>query len=217
MLVTDAARAALRGTFDGCDPSLPVYVVPQEWMRPITGFNLHRGCLAVGERDARREWREVSSGRVTLALEGIGNPDNVGGLFRTAHACGVEGVLVGPGTGDPLYRKAIRVSCGAALAVPFAEAVPLVPVLSALRAEGAEVWALTPSPAAVPIARACAGGVPARLVLLLGAEGDGLTREARAAASRLVRVPIVEAADSLNVTVAAGIALAYVTETRFSP
>lgn len=217
VLVTGAAHAALRDTFDECDPSLAVYVVPQDWMRPITGFNLHRGCLAAGERGAGREWREVSSGRLTLALEGIGNPDNVGGLFRTAHACGVEGVLLGPGTGDPLYRKAIRVSCGGALAVPFADAVPLVPVLSALREEGVAVWALTPSAAAVPIARACAAGVPSRLVLLLGSEGDGLTREAQAAASRLVRVPIVAAADSLNVTVAAGIALAYVTEARLAP
>ncbi len=116
VLVSETARAALDDVLGACDEALDVLVVPSAWMEGLTGFNMHRGCLAVGERGTPHAWRDVARGaRRLLVLEGVGNPDNVGGLFRTARAFGVDAVLIGPGTGDPLYRKAIRVSCGAAL------------------------------------------------------------------------------------------------------
>ena len=210
LLLTDAAYAALEDVVTPRLADLAVHVVPRDWMEGVTGFNLHRGCLAIGERGPDRDWREVAGApRRLLVLEGVGNPDNVGGLFRTARAFGVGGVLLGPGSGDPLYRKAIRVSCGAALAVPFAEARPLPPVLDALKAGGVAVWALTPAPDATPIAEACADGIPPRLALLVGAEGEGLSVGVQTHASRRVRIPIAAAADSLNVNVAAGVALAW--------
>jgi tRNA G18 (ribose-2'-O)-methylase SpoU len=191
--------------------ALDVFVVPPSWMEGLTGFNLHRGCLAIGERQTLPSWHEVAGTAARLLiLEGVGNPDNVGGLFRTAHALGVDGVLLGPGTGDPLYRKAIRVSCGAALTLAYAEASPWPDMLAQLVTGGVQVWALTPSIDAVPLARAVADGVPPRLALLVGAEGPGLTESSLTLVSKRIRIPLSEDADSLNVTVAAGIALAAV-------
>ncbi len=205
-LLTETARATVGDALDR-RPEILAYVVPLAWMEPITGFNLHRGCLAVVERPTARDWNDLCDVRRLLVLEGVGNPDNVGGLFRTAHALGVGAALLGPGTGDPLYRKALRVSCGAALAVPFAH-VPSVPeAIARLEERGVEVWALTPAPEAVDLAEACRRN-PSRVALVVGAEGAGLTVDAMARASLRVRIPVNPAADSLNVTVAAGIALA---------
>ena len=88
----------------------------------ITGYNFHRGCLALVRRPASSDPADLATCRRVLALEGVGNPDNVGGLFRTAAALGVDGVLLNATSADPLYRKAIRTSMGAAFAMPFARA-----------------------------------------------------------------------------------------------
>ena len=211
VLVSETARAALDDVLRRRSDALDVFVVPPAWMEGITGFNLHRGCVAIGERGAPRQWRELAGGaRRLLVLEGVGNPDNVGGLFRSAHAFGVDAVLIGPGSGDPLYRKAIRVSCGAALALPYAAATPWPDVLRALGVDGLQIWALTPAHDATPLETAISRGVPSRLALMVGAEGPGLTDASLACASRRIRIPIAPDADSLNVTVAAGIALAAV-------
>ena len=176
VLVSETAHAALADVLGACDESLDVLVVPSAWLEDLTGFNMHRGCLAVGERGTPRAWPEVAQGaRRLLVLEGVGNPDNVGGLFRTARAFGVDAMLIGPGTGDPLYRKAIRVSCGAALVLPYAEATPWPGVLGALVDDGMTIWALTPATDATPLGQAVSEGVPRRLALLAGAEGPGLT------------------------------------------
>ena len=210
LLVTEAARAALSDVLPD-EPGLPVYVVPTPAMEAITGFNLHRGCLAVASRGPAHDWRDLAAAsRRVLILEGVGNPDNVGGLFRTAHAFGVDAVLLGPGTADPLYRKAIRVSCGASLVVPHAAIAPWPEALAELNGSGLAVWALTPARDATSVSAACAGGVGSRLGLLVGAEGPGLTAAAQALAARRVRIPIADGADSLNLVVAAGIALAAV-------
>jgi tRNA G18 (ribose-2'-O)-methylase SpoU len=143
-----------------------------------------------------------------LALECVGNPDNVGGLFRVAAAFGVGGVLLDHASGDPLYRKAIRTSMGASLQIPFARVARWWPALDSLRAAGAEILALTPHPDAAPI-RKVAGEVSSnrQLILLLGAEGPGLSLESLAQADRQVRIPLAPGIDSLNVAVAGGIAL----------
>jgi len=210
LLLTEPARDALADLLPLL-PDLPAFTVPLAAMEAVTGFHLHRGCLAVAARGPERAWPSVAaSAHRLLVLEGVGNPDNVGGLFRTARAFGVDAVLLGPGAGDPLYRKAIRVSCGASLAVPYAALTPWPEALGTLAGDGIELWALTPSPDAISLHDACASGVPARLALLLGAEGDGLSAASQAAAHRLVRIPIAPAVDSLNVVVAAGVALAAV-------
>ena len=211
VLVSETARAALDDVLGASEGALDVLVVPPGWMESVTGFNMHRGCLAVGERGTPYTWHDIArDARRLLVLEGVGNPDNVGGLFRTARAFGVDAVLAGPGTGDPLYRKAIRVSCGAALVVPHAEATPWPDVLRALVDDGVTVWALTPASDATPLDAAVSHGLPQRLALLVGAEGPGLTDIGLAIASERIRIPIAPEADSLNVTVAAGIVLAAV-------
>ena len=144
-----------------------------------------------------------------LALEAIGNPDNVGGLFRVAAAFDAGGVLLDPRSGDPLYRKAIRTSMGATLHVPFTTSRVWLEDLRWLQRSGAMLVALTPDPAA-PALKTFAASVPAEqaLVLMLGAEEPGLSAAALAAADARVRIPISPDVDSLNVVVAAGIALA---------
>jgi tRNA G18 (ribose-2'-O)-methylase SpoU len=179
-------------------------------METITGFNIHRGCLALVERPAPQTIDQLIAADATrlLALEGVGNPDNVGGLFRTARAFQVDGVVLGPGAGDPLYRKAIRVSCGASLVVPFASPHLWPGALSALADAGFTVVALTPAadaPALEDMAARWRAGD--RLVVLVGAEGPGLTAAAQQHSTCRARIPIDPSADSLNVVVAAGIAL----------
>src|SRR6185295_1369534 len=113
----------------------------------------HRGCLAIGERpDAVEPLERLADVRRLLALEGVGNPDNVGGLFRVAAALGADGVLLDHASGDPLYRKAIRTSMGAALRVPFAKPDRWLAAVKSLRDGGAEIVALTPHRSATPLA-----------------------------------------------------------------
>jgi tRNA G18 (ribose-2'-O)-methylase SpoU len=178
-------------------------------MERLTGFNLHRGCLAIAERPGPRSVDDLlrSRPRRLLVLERIGNPDNIGALFRNAFAFGVDGIVLGPACGDPLYRKAVRVSCGASMTVPFATAVEWPGVLADVRASGVAVVAMTPPADAMPIDSVRSTIDVDRVALLLGAEGDGLSAEAQSRADLRVRIPIAAQADSLNVAVAAGIAL----------
>jgi tRNA G18 (ribose-2'-O)-methylase SpoU len=143
--------------------------------------------------------------RRLIALEGVGNPDNVGGLFRTALALGAGGVLLDAATADPLYRKAVRTSMGAVLRMPFARVARWPEGLDAVR-DGARVIALTPDPGAMAIDDVAVDGDEC-LILLLGSEGEGLSAEAMRYADAAVRVPVAPEADSLNVVVAAGLAL----------
>jgi tRNA G18 (ribose-2'-O)-methylase SpoU len=204
VLVTPAARGAIGGRLGAIDA--PVLVCSQAILDGVTGFNFHRGCLALARRPAPIAMDHFADRPLILALEGVGNPDNVGGLFRTAAAFEAGGILVSPSTADPLYRKSVRTSMGAVLQVPWTIAEPWPESLSTLRARGHRVVALTPHQDAMSIDRFAAEG-HRNVVLLLGAEGPGLTEAALASAADRVRIPIAPAVDSLNVTVAAGIAL----------
>src|SRR5439155_1669199 len=103
--------------------TVPVYVARPETLQRVVGFHFHRSCLAAGERPAELGLDalfEPRGRRMLVALEGVTNPDNVGGVFRNATAFGAGGVLLGPGCADPLYRRALRVSIGGALMTAFA-------------------------------------------------------------------------------------------------
>ena len=211
VLVTPPAVAAL-GALLSSDRhrALPVYVCEQTALDSLAGFNFHRGCLALAKRplDAMPLDRFAGAHRL-LALEAVGNPDNVGGLFRVAAAFGAGGVLLDRRAADPLYRKAIRTSMGAALLVPFAKSESWLDDLRWLQRSGTMLVALTPDPAATALhafAETITPGQP--LALMLGAEEPGLSAAARDAADARVRIPISADVDSLNVVVAAGIALA---------
>ncbi len=202
--------AALREMADVLQPApWPVYAAAPRFLQQLTGFDFHRGCLALATRGPTPPLDAFTTARRLLALEAIGNPDNVGGLFRAAAAFGVDGLVLSPACADPFYRKAIRTSMGAVLRVPFATAGRWPHDLEALRAAGMLVVALTPDASATPLRDLAAALAPdARLVLMFGAEGPGLTPDALRAADHLVRIPIAADMDSLNVVVAAGIALA---------
>jgi tRNA G18 (ribose-2'-O)-methylase SpoU len=207
VMVTDAALVPLRELLD-TRSELPVYLVPQALMNGITGFNMHRGCLAIGERLGPPHWRDLMNGaHRAVALERIGNADNVGSIFRSASAFGVDAVLLERNCIDPLYRKAIRTSMGAALTMMYAEAEPWPDVLRQLGRDGWVVMGMTPSPTALPV-RPLALTISDRpVVVVVGNEGDGLSEAALDACTHRARIPMTDTVDSLNVATATAIAL----------
>jgi tRNA G18 (ribose-2'-O)-methylase SpoU len=209
VLVTSAASDSMTDVLAGLD-EVPVFVVPQDAMNAVTGFNIHRGCLALAERPvvATLTPGHLTAARRVLVLEAVNNPDNVGGLFRSAAAFGADLVVIGPACSDPLYRKAIRTSMAATLHVPFVMAGDWPDAIDTLRASDFRVVALTPAHDALPIEEM--PGNARKLALLVGAEGDGLSPAALARADDVVRIAMAPGVDSLNATVAASIALHHV-------
>jgi tRNA G18 (ribose-2'-O)-methylase SpoU len=209
VLVSPTAYMALADVLERVEPQCGIYVVEQALMSAVAGFHVHRGCLALAVRPPVTRYGESpipAQARRLLVLEGVNNPDNVGGVFRSAAAFGVEIVVLGPGCGDPWYRKAIRTSMAATLQVPFVDATAEWPrALVALRAAGVRLVALTPAAGAGTIDR-LPRGLP-RVAVLVGTEGAGLSMEALAAADDRVRIPMRDGVDSLNLTVAASIAM----------
>lgn len=204
VLVNPASYSALGSTLMRLPVDVPVYVCDQEDFARITGFNLHRGCLALVERPAPRPALEVAAqARRLLVLEDVADADNVGSAFRNAAAFGAS-VLLTPSCCDPLYRKAMRTSMGSVLVVPYARLSTWPADLSVVKAHGFTIVALTPRAPALDLSAYRAHG---RVALLVGTEGAGLSAAAEQAADLRVRIPISASIDSLNVATAAGIAL----------
>ncbi|CAA2106160.1 MULTISPECIES: TrmH family RNA methyltransferase [Methylobacterium] len=203
LLLSHERVAPLSDALAALPGSVPVYTASKAVMSAIAGFPIHRGVMAVGVRGAEPPLAlpPPPAPALVAGLVGLTNHDNVGGLFRNAAAFGADGVLLDPATCDPLYRKAIRVSAGAALTVPFARldaeamlgfahANALVPL--AFSPRGDDVLAeLPPLP---------------RTLLLLGTEGPGLSHGLMARI-RTVRIPMAAGFDSLNVATAGALAL----------
>lgn len=205
LLVTESALSSLADLLDD-RPAVPVYVVQQQVMNTVAGFDVHRGCLAAGERGAPDTIAALAATASRLAvLERVANADNVGSVFRNAAAFGVEGVILDPASTDPLYRKAIRTSAGWALHLPFARSEAWPEPLVALRAAGFQLVALTPQPSATLVRDAATRLRGQRVALLLGHEGEGLSDAALQLADLRVRIPISPAVDSLNVAAASAI------------
>jgi tRNA G18 (ribose-2'-O)-methylase SpoU len=201
VLVAHAKVAAVAPLLDGIDA--PLYVGDMALLRATVGFNLHRGVVASAERlppldplDAARDCRRIA------VLEQLNDVENLGNLFRSARAFGIEAVLLDPQTADPLYRRCVRVSMGHVMHVPFARFSEWPGALDDLRSLGFTVAALTPAADATPIDEFRAE----RVAWLLGAEGPGLTRDAMHHSDARVLIPMVEGVDSLNVGTAAAIA-----------
>jgi tRNA G18 (ribose-2'-O)-methylase SpoU len=214
LLLNEAAYRALQPVLAQMAVSPPIYLCPPELFAQLTGYDFHRGCLALVRRPRALSADEViASARSLVVLEAVANADNVGGVFRNAAAFGVDGVLLSPTSGDPLYRKAIRTSMAHSLRVPFArlgDASDMWPgCLSRLRQRGFELLALTPGSPSVEIDQYAAAN-PARsrrFALLVGTEGEGLSAGALALAQQRLRISIRPEVDSLNLAVATGIAL----------
>ena len=189
----------------------PVYVAGQDVVDTVAGFNYHRGALASADRLPPRAPQElVAGGDLLLVAEGIGDLENLGALFRNAAAFGADAVLLGPRCGDPLSRRCVRVSMGQALRAVHARLDDWPAAIGMLRDRGFEVLALTPSPDADDLRTVTPRP---RQALLVGSEGDGLTRAALAAADRMVRISMAVGVDSLNVATAAAVALHHLART----
>ncbi len=206
VLIDPRRQAKLAASLALLSETTPVYLADQAVLDAIAGFHLHRGILAIGRRrdppSAQALLDAVPERALVLALVGIANHDNMGGLFRNAAAFGVNAVLLDDDCCDPMYRKAIRVSVGGVLMTPFARL-----------AEGEDLLGLLESANLQPIALSPAGEtslsrltVPPRVALLAGAEGPGLP-DAVLARCQAVSIPMSAGFDSLNVATSVGIAL----------
>lgn len=204
VLLAEKRLDGLSDALAGLAEEAPVYVAAQAVLDAIVGFHIHRGILAVGRRGADPGAKALLSGlgprALVVVLVGIGNHDNMGGIFRNAAAFGADAVLLGEGCCDPLYRKAIRVSVGAALTTPFARIG--YEGLDLLARHGFETLALTPAGGEV-LARVRRAN---RMALVLGAEGPGLPADMLARARR-VSIPMAGTFDSLNVAATSAVAL----------
>jgi tRNA G18 (ribose-2'-O)-methylase SpoU len=210
LLVTPTRLRTIEDLIARLDPEIPVFVAPQTLMNQISGFNMHRGVLAVGARGVARSLAvELEQAEVAVLLEDLINHDNLGSVFRNVAAlagCDRALVVLSPRCSDPLYRKSLRVSVGWALQVPFVRADSWDEALAVTRRAGFRTIALTPHPAAVPIAEL----TPApgrRVALIVGTEGSGLRASTAKEADLRVRIPIASQVDSLNVATALAIAL----------
>ena len=203
------ALLGVRRRFEELGPRLdeldvPAYVVDADVMSRIVGFHLNRGVLAVADRAPEEELSAVLARvRRVAVLEGIGDHENLGALFRNAAAFDVDAVLLGGGCSDPLYRRSVRVSMGHVLRVPFTTLPSWPGELKSLRDAGFRVMALTPHRNAWPLRAAGLRTQPAAVVL--GSEGPGLSEQALSASDAAIRIPISPAVDSLNVATAAAI------------
>jgi tRNA G18 (ribose-2'-O)-methylase SpoU len=184
----------------------PVHVVEPALAEQVTGYHVHRGALASMQRRPLPAAAEVLAGaRRVAVLEGLVDHTNLGAIFRSAAALGMEAVLLSPDCADPLYRRAVKTSMGAVFSVPYARLDPWPSSLAVLREAGFELLALTPAEGSRTLAEAAPHLLP-KAALMLGAEGDGLTARALAAADQRVRIPMAHGIDSLNVGAAAAVA-----------
>ena len=207
ILVAEKRLATLAPLLAKAPSTTPVYAAGQDVLDVIAGFHLHRGILALAERTAPPTLpaliASLPPAAVIVVLFGIANHDNMGGIFRNAAAFGADAVLLDAACCDPLYRKAIRVSVGGCLKVPFARFDGADPP-AVLKAAGFESLALSPQ----GDERLADYRRSERVAVLLGAEGPGLSQTLLARA-RTVRIPMATGFDSLNVATTSGIVLAH--------
>jgi tRNA G18 (ribose-2'-O)-methylase SpoU len=200
--LTDLGDVVSQAEADG----IPVFVGEASVIEELTGFHLHRGALAAMERPPLPSVAElVAHARRVLILEDIVDHTNVGAVFRSAAALGIDAILVTPRCADPLYRRSIRVSMGTVFQVPWTRIDPWPGGLDVLRAERFHVAALALSEDSVTLDEFVADP-PERIALVLGTEGDGLRARTIAAVDTVLRIPMAGGVDSLNVAAAGAVA-----------
>lgn len=188
-------------------PDVPVYVAPAERIASITGFDVHRGALAAMHRPALPDPRELLQGaRRIVVLEDIVDHTNVGAIFRSVAGLGADAVFITPRCADPLYRRSVRVSMGTVLQVPWTRLPEWHEARPLLHEAGFHIAAFALADDSVAL-DAFAAAAPERVAILLGAEGDGLSTRALAAADSVVTIPMLHGVDSLNVASASAVAL----------
>ena len=205
LLGTDRRLAELVADLQGC--GAPYYRVGADVMAQVVGFHLNRGVLASAARPVELSVAQVLDGARTVAvLEGVNDHENLGSIFRNAAGLGVDAVVFGAGCADPLYRRAVRVSMGHALLVPYARLGDWPAELNTLAHKGFRLVAMTPDAAARPLSEAMAQCAGEKVAILFGAEGPGLSERAMRACQMRVRIPMSRGTDSLNVATSAALA-----------
>ncbi|AKT51951.1 TrmH family RNA methyltransferase [Arsenicicoccus sp. oral taxon 190] len=186
---------------------IPVHVGAHPIIEDLTGFHLHRGALASMQRPELPALDQVLDGaRRVVVLEDIVDHTNVGAIFRSAAALGVDAVLVTPRCADPLYRRSIRVSMGTVFQVPWTRVDPWPGGVDLLQQHGFHVAAMALADDAVSL-DALAADPPPRLAVIMGTEGDGLSARTVAGADSVVQIPMAGGVDSLNVAAASAVAM----------
>ncbi|HEY2199484.1 MAG TPA: RNA methyltransferase [Mycobacterium sp.] len=204
-LGTDRRLAELKPDLAG--NAAPYYRVSAEVMAQAVGFHLNRGVLAAARRTPERTVADVIDGAGTVAvLEGVNDHENLGSIFRNAAGLDIDAVVFGSGCADPLYRRAVRVSMGHALLVPFARAADWPNDLKVIQQNGFRLLAMTPDSGATTLPAAMTTVRDERVAILVGAEGPGLSYAAMKASDLRVRIPMSRGTDSLNVATAAALA-----------
>ncbi|MEU3839808.1 RNA methyltransferase [Streptomyces sp. NPDC028635] len=204
MLLSAKWIDAMRDVIDAS--AAPVYTIDPELAERVTGYHVHRGALASMQRKPLPTAAELlAHARRVAVMESVNDHTNIGAIFRSAAALGMDAVLLSPDCADPLYRRSVKVSMGAVFSVPYARLETWPKGLDPVREAGFTLLALTPDGKARTLDE-CAPHTMDRVALMLGAEGDGLSRQALAAADEWVRIPMSHGVDSLNVGAAAAVA-----------
>ncbi|MGV0384984.1 TrmH family RNA methyltransferase [Corynebacterium sp. 22_2729] len=229
-----AIEAELSCALSSVDAKFSVYEVSREVLKEVAGFDMHRGLVASADRLPSTESRTdggdyaadgvsaveavleqvenaPESSGVIAVLEGVGDHENIGSIFRNAAGLGVDAVLFGAATADPLYRRSVRVSMGHVLRLPWAKFPGTTTTwqrdLEMLRKRDYEVVALTPAGnTTLREATESAREKGKKVAVMVGAEGPGLTEHAMRAADVRASIPMARGTDSLNVATAAAIA-----------
>ncbi|WP_142416563.1 TrmH family RNA methyltransferase [Bartonella massiliensis] len=215
LLVVEKRLPGLLPLLEKTQPLCPIYCVPQKVIDNITGFHVHRGILSIGKRKTllslQSFLQNLPEKALILVLCGISNHDNMGSIFRNAASFASHGIIVDKTSCDPLYRKSIRVSAGAALKVPYTQNADINDILAALNDENFHLYALSPS-ASHTLKQA---NKTKRMALIFGTEGDGLPLHILQQ-SKTLRIPMTTGFDSLNVATVSGIALAHFSDFEYS-
>jgi tRNA G18 (ribose-2'-O)-methylase SpoU len=195
----------LRDVFEA-HPDVPVFIGRAALLEEITGFHLHRGAMAAMHRPAPVPLTELlATAQRVAVLEDIVDHTNVGAIFRSAAALGVDAVLVSPRCGDPLYRRSVRVSMGTVFQVPWSRLESWPGDLELLKEQGFTVAAMELTDDALDLDEVAARNIP-KLALVLGTEGAGMSPETLAAVDIAVKIPMRAGVDSLNVAAASAVA-----------
>lgn len=204
ILILQNRLDGMRDVLDEVPSEVPIYTADKSVMNAIAGFEMHRGILALGQYNADGELNSGNANLPSLVLAacGISNHDNLGSIFRNAAAFSVDKILLDPTCCHPLYRKAIRVSVGSALTVPFELDVDIMSMIESYTQQGYSIYGLSPNGAQMIDAIEPSN----KTLLLLGTEGEGLPSEIMSQI-KTAKISQSDGLDSLNVATASGIAL----------
>lgn len=195
----------LAGLADAIPDDVPVYLVAEALAERVSGFHVHRGALASLHREVRHTAADLLTLDRLVVCEDIVDHTNVGAIIRNAAGLGWDGVLLAPRAADPLYRRAIKTSMGTVFSLPWARLDDWGDAVGMLQRAGFTVAALALHERAVPLGE-LAAAPPAKLAILLGTEGAGLSAPWVEAADVIVKIPMWAGVDSLNVAGAAAVA-----------